>query len=311
MNELYKGWYVPDSELLLMEKEGRETPRALHSLGSDHRILWFAQGPDSDGDERNARWTVFFCGTPLVSMKTLEGAVQVGDSKKEEEAKSRLRKSVRSSLHDEERSRMTTVTVSDVSRDQKNFVGAKKSLSRLIALGEAGASLSEIFDASLQLTWCRRLMNRLIATNLAKSDGPYHPGSPIRYFAESALSDVLQSDARLAAIIWPRSHSLSPFSDEAQGDEAEEAGNESRDSEPPETSRAEERPALAPGDVSDPSENRQPKGAEPLPSGDPTLEETVAALLQISSALLENVVFIRERVAAIEKEMTELRRYWQ
>jgi hypothetical protein len=210
----------------------------------------------------------------------LETAVKVANNFREEEArKATLEYAEKKTLHDQVTHRTTKRTMSDVGRDRNNFDGSRVALKKLMKIGEVGASILYLFEPPIRLDWARRLMNRLVSMGAVDKVDSEYPGAHVVYVATSMLQEIVDSDDRLAAVIWPRSHAI-PVVPEAPPENAEET-------------------------VTQTEVEKEADGDGPQP----TLEESVTAVLKISAATLENLVAIRERMASMEStlELVETR----
>ena len=169
-------------------------------------------------------------------------------------------------------------------RDARMFTKARAALRALIAAGETGATGEDIFgdDTWAGNNWTGAFIRLLKAEGVVTTAGfgsSRHGRKPVMLVATPSLVALLHDDEALAQKLWGHRAEYQPGADPAE-------------------------PLLFPVVEQD--------GAPvaSAPSAAPDADETLQAVLKLSAATLENLVYVREQMAALTRAVAELQKMW-
>jgi hypothetical protein len=164
------------------------------------------------------------------------------------------------------------------------FTKARSALRVLISAGSTGATGEDIFGADTWAgnNWTGGFIRLLKAEGVVTTAGfgqSSHGRKPLMLVATPSLGALLHDDEALAQKLWGHRAEYQPGADPAE-------------------------PLLFPVVEKDGSTE------EGSPSAAPDTDETLQAVLKLSAATLENLVYMREQMAALTRAVAELQKMW-
>lgn len=176
-------------------------------------------------------------------------------------------------------------------RDAQHFREARAALKALVASGAQGATGKALLGESWKgARWGYMLLRRLELAGIVhcervRTGGMGHPVK--LFFPTDELAEIVDNDEELGAVLWPKSH------DEPEVIEDEDAEVVAR--------------AEALGRFEG---TAAPDFDAPLPDDAPVVEP-LEALVQMSATVLQNVVYMREKLDELRQQVADLRKAWE
>jgi hypothetical protein len=182
-------------------------------------------------------------------------------------------------------------------RDARMLAEARKAITRLVALGPEGATGRELLGESfISGRWGRSFMRRLVDLDLALTresppNGLFGRRAHI-FEGRPALQEYLADDQKLAAVLWPgTSYRDAAAATADQQEEEEHVPATASDDEPQQVEATQD-------DIASMLEN--------VPE-----EALLATAVKLCAMTLQNIVYMRERVDALTKEVADLKKAWE